>query len=299
MELRSLETFVAVAEERSFTRAADRLHVVQSAVSAGIRKLEHEFAATLFDRSTAHVELSDAGQALLPEARGVLAAATAAREAVELASQGLRGTIALGTMQAQAMGAFSIAALVAGFQSDHPAVKVEVRHGGGSLAMVDQLRAGRLDLTFLSLTGSAPAGIQLTLLGREPIVLTCSAQHRLARRRSVILSMLAEETFVEFPAGWGVRMANDRAFAAAGIRRTITSELNDSAGIIEFVRHGLGVSLLPASTVAATELTAVPIRYRAPIFDTYIATSTERRRSAATLALLEAVRTRADLAPPA
>ena len=83
VELRQLAVFVAVAEEGSFTRAADRLHVVQSAVSAGVRNLERELGARLFDRSTHKVALSDAGRALLPEARATLEAAGAARDAVD------------------------------------------------------------------------------------------------------------------------------------------------------------------------------------------------------------------------
>ena len=103
MELRQLATFVAVAEEGSFTRAADRLHVVQSAVSAGVRNLERQLGTRLFDRSTHRVERTDSGRALLPEARATLAAAQAARDAVDEARGGLRGTVVLGTMQAQGM----------------------------------------------------------------------------------------------------------------------------------------------------------------------------------------------------
>src|ERR1700760_85732 len=99
VELRQLATFVAVAEEGSFTRAADRLHVVQSAVSAGVRSLERELDARLFDRSTHKVALSDAGRALLPEARATLASAAAARDAVDAVKGAVRGTIILGTLQ--------------------------------------------------------------------------------------------------------------------------------------------------------------------------------------------------------
>src|ERR671936_574108 len=108
MELRHLATFVAVAEEGGFTRAADRLHVVQSAASAGVRTLERELGATLFDRTTHQVTLTDAGRALLPEARAALAAARAAREAVDEVRGGLRGTVTLGIMQAHALGAVDI-----------------------------------------------------------------------------------------------------------------------------------------------------------------------------------------------
>src|ERR1700757_1892545 len=117
MELRQLAVFVAVAEEGSFTRAADRLHVVQSAVSAAVRNLERELGARLFDRSTHRVELTDAGGALLPEARATLAAAQAARDAVDEARGGLRGTVVLGTMQAQGMRAIDIAGVLSTFHA--------------------------------------------------------------------------------------------------------------------------------------------------------------------------------------
>src|ERR1700691_2603506 len=93
MELRHLEYFVAVAEELSFTRASRRLHVVQSGVSSSIQGLERELGVVLFDRERHRVTLTDAGRALLPEARTTLAAAQAAAEAVAEAAAGLRGSL--------------------------------------------------------------------------------------------------------------------------------------------------------------------------------------------------------------
>src|SRR5688572_28842154 len=98
MELRHLEYFVAVAEELSFTRAARRLRVVQSGVSTVIRALERELGAPLFDRSTREVMLTDAGRALLREARTTLDSAQAAREAVQEVVAGIKGTLTVGTM---------------------------------------------------------------------------------------------------------------------------------------------------------------------------------------------------------
>src|SRR6201997_4825603 len=135
MELRQLATFVALAEEGSFTRAADRLHVVQSAVSAGVRNLEKELGAMLFDRSTHSVKLTDAGRALLPEARATLAAAQAARDAVDEARGGLRGKVVLGPMHAQGMRAIDFAGVLAAFRAEHPGVELAIRHSGGSSQM--------------------------------------------------------------------------------------------------------------------------------------------------------------------
>src|SRR5664279_5401007 len=180
MELRQLATFVAVAEEGSFTRASDRQHVVQSAVSAAVRKLERELSVTLFDRSTHHVRLTDAGVALLPEARLTLAAAAAARDAIEEVKGGLRGTVALGTMQAQGMHSINVPALLGDFRTRYPRVTVTIRHAGGSNAMANQVREGRLDLAFVALPGGSWPGVTLTLLTREPIALVVSTSHPLA-----------------------------------------------------------------------------------------------------------------------
>jgi DNA-binding transcriptional LysR family regulator len=293
MELRQLATFVAVAEEGSFTRASDRLHVVQSAVSAGVRNLERELGAPLFDRSTHKVQLTDAGRALLPEARATLAAATAARDAVDAVRGGVRGTVVLGTMQAQGMRAIDLPRLLADFRQDHPHVDVHIRHAaGGSGEMATQVREGRLDLAFVSVaTGELP-GLELTPLAREPIVVVAPATHPLAKRRTVALAALADEALVDFPEGWGIRAANDRAFAAAGVTRSITYEVNDTASLIDFVRPGLALSMLPESLVDDTAgLALIPIRGRAPEFLTAIATPSNRRLTAAAGALLQAITT--------
>jgi DNA-binding transcriptional LysR family regulator len=291
MELRQLATFVAVAEEGSFTRAADRLHVVQSAVSAGVRNLEKELGTMLFDRSTHSVKLTDAGRALLPEARATLAAAQAARDAVDEARGGLRGAVVLGTMQAQGMRAIELAAILAAFRAEHPAVEVKIRHAGGSIEMAREVRDGRLDLAFVALPGNGPPGVELTPLASEPIVLAVPASHPLAQSTDVELSQLGDEAMVDLPAGWGIRIAVERAFAAAGITRTIAYEVNDTATMVEFIRHGLAIGMLPRSLVATTgDIAFVSIRDHPPEFTTAIAIPANRRLSAATRAMLETIK---------
>ena len=291
MELRHLTTFVAVAEESSFTRAAQRLHLVQSAVSAGVRSLERELGVALFERTTHRVTLTEAGLALLPEARATLAAAGAAREAVEQVTGGLRGTVALGILQASAMRAVSVPAVLAAFRTEHPGVVVEVRHAGGTSETAELLREGRLDLAFLALSARRAPGLTLTPLSREPVLLAVPPGHRLSGRTSVDLATLADETFVELPMGWGTRIVSDRAFAAAGVTRTVAYEVNDTPTLVEFVRYGLAVALLPRSIVdSAPDLEAVPLRRPVPQFETAIAVASDRRLSAATHALLSVIR---------
>jgi len=290
MELRHLTVFVAVAEEASFTRAADRLHLVQSAVSASVRGLERELGAALFHRTTRRVELTDAGDALLPEARQVLAAVNAAREAVDQVSGGLRGTLRLGTMQGQAMRAVSVPRLLARFRAEHPGVEVHVSHVGGSVLMADQVRAGRLDLAFVSLPERRPSGLTLTRISREQMQIACPKGHPLATRADVDLEALADEPFIEFPEGWGTRMATDRAFAAAGVRRTIVYEVNDVASVIEFIANGLAVALIaPSLLIAGDEVALVPVRRHAPHFEISVAVASTRRPSAVLAAFLKTV----------
>ncbi len=291
VELRQLATFVAVAEEGSFTRAADRLHVVQSAVSAGVRNLERELGAPLFDRSTHSVKLTDPGRALLPEARATLAAAQAARDAVDEARGGVRGSVVLGTMQAQGMHAVDLAGVLSEFRSAHPGVEVKVHHAdGGSSEMAQDVCEGRLDLACVALPGGGPPGIELLALAHEPIMLAVLTEHPFASRSCVELAMLSDETLVELPAGWGISLAVDQAFSAVGVARTVAFEVNDTATMIEFIRNGLAIGLLPRSLVETEgNITFVPICDGAPQFQTAVAIPSNRKLSAAARAMLETI----------
>ena len=104
------------------------------------------------------------------------------------------------------------------------------------------------------------------------------------------LAALSAETTAEFPEGWGIRTANDRAFATAGLPRTITYEVNDTTSLIDFVRHGLAVAMMPASLIDHRDgLALIPIRDHPTEFVTAVATPSNRRLSAAARALLETI----------
>lgn len=290
MELRQLRMFVAVADEGSFTLAADRLHVVQSAVSASVRTLERELGATLFERTTRQVQLSDAARVLLPEARRLLASEALAADLVGEVRAGLRGSITIGTMQAQAMTGVSVAKMLGEFHTDHPAVEISVRRGRASTEMADQVRDGRLDLAFLSLTNLQPPGLVLTRLASEVMMLATGPRHRLAGRKEIDLTELQGEPFADCPREWGLRIAADRAFSLARADRNVVFEMDDPVSLIDFVREGLAVALLTRSFAEQfPEVSLIPIRRHAPTFNTYLAEAKDRRTTPATNALLEVI----------
>ena len=285
MELRHLEYFVAVAEELSFTRASRRLHVVQSGVSSAIQGLERELGAALFDRDRHRVTLTEAGRALLPEARATLAAAQAAADAVAETTAGLRGALSIGTMIST--GPVGLPVLLGRFHEQHPGVLVKLRvMPGGSAELAREVISGGLDLALLSLPGEAPAGLAVRPLAQEPLALICAAKHPLASVESVPLETLAEEAFIDFPVGWGTRAVVDRAFAAAGIDRQVSFEVADYATAAGLVGNGLGVAFVPTSTAASLDGVA-RVRVDAALdWRILVATAATRRASAAARAFL-------------
>ncbi|MGE5292068.1 MAG: LysR substrate-binding domain-containing protein [Micromonosporaceae bacterium] len=323
MELRHLQYFIAVAEELSFTRASRRLHVVQSGVSSAIQALERELGATLFDRNRHRVSLTDAGHALLPEARATLAAAEAARDAVHEAHGGLRGTLTIGTMLST--GRLDVPELLGRFHTTHPGVAVRLRLApAGSAELARDVTAGALDLAFLSLPGPPPAGLVVRPISEEPLVVVChaenplahppseaqqlhkahepyqtqQAQTRQAEHAGVTLSRLAEERFVDFPPGWGNRAVVDRAFAAEGLERQVPFEVADFGAATGLVRLGLAIAFLPATAAAAhDDLRTVEVAGPPLIWRIFVGTPAGRRASAAARAFLAAVLTRGDDPP--
>lgn len=292
MEIRQLEYFVTVAEERHFTRAAQRLHVAQSGLSASIRTLERELGAELFIRSTRNVDLTDAGRALLVEARHTLSDLAAAREAVAAVQGLLSGRLVVGTLQC--LPALNVPDLLARFHHAHPGVEIRLRQGG-SHELLGQVRAGDMDIAIVSAppTGE-PAGVVLTPLSSEPMVLACGPGHRLAAHEQLDLAELKDETFVDFHPGWITRDVTDRALADARIERRVALEVNDVHSLLDFVSAGLGVALVPHSfTRKRTRAVFVPLRTPVPEWQTAVAVAAGRRPSAAAQALLadESLRT--------
>ncbi|ROQ77254.1 HTH-type transcriptional regulator GltC [Streptomyces sp. ADI92-24] len=242
MELRQLEHFVAVAEEQHFTRAAERLAVSQSGLSASVRALEQELRTPLFSRTTRSVRLTEAGRALLVEAERTLAGARAAKDAVDAVRGLLRGTLSVGVEQCVA--GVSLPRLLAAFHRAHPHMEIRLRQEG-TTSLVDGVAGGRLDIAFAATVSSVEWRGELVPLAREPMVLLCAPGHRLAVTDRVGWDELPGEPFIDFHPDWGPRRAADEAFATARVRRTVALEVNDVHSLLELVQEGLGIAVVP------------------------------------------------------
>ncbi|NGO06480.1 LysR family transcriptional regulator [Streptomyces sp. HC44] len=260
MELRHLQHFVAVAEDQHFTRAAERLMVSQSGLSASIRALERELRAPLFVRTTRRVTLTEAGRALLTEAERILAQVRAARDAVAAVQGVVRGTLSLGTEQC--IAGVCVAQLLASFRRRHPDVEIRLRQAGSG-ALAEEVAAGRLDLAFAVTTRADTDQLRCLPLSSEPMTVLCHPAHHLAGGGAVTPEDLGGEDFVDFHPDWGPRRTTDSVFAAAGVQRTVALEVNDVHSLLDLVQEGLGIAVVPrhfGQKREASGLTALPLK---------------------------------------
>lgn len=245
MDLKQLEYFVAVAEERHFTRAAQRLNVVQSGLSQTIRALEDELGGPLFVRTTRSVALTAAGGVLLEEAHRVLDAARAARLAVTQVHGLARGRLRIGAIQSLAPF-IDLPMTLGRFRDAFGGIDIELRFDG-SADLLDEVREGRLDIAFTQPPALPVAEVTTKLLVCEGLMAVCPPKHRLAGAHDVTLADLARESYVDLRADWGMRQLIDASFAKAGLNRRIGFEVNDMGMLLELAAQGLGIALVPES----------------------------------------------------
>jgi DNA-binding transcriptional LysR family regulator len=240
MELRQLRAFVQVTHAGTFTRAAEELHLTQSAVSTAIAKLEAELGFELLRRTSRGVELTEAGAAVFERAREIVAGADAIRSDLAALRGLLEGTVALGTMLPP--GPIDLPGLLASFHAEHPGVTVRVREGSAPDILAG-VRRDELDVAF---TGIEPEALEdglegERLLGEELLLITPPGRPGLA------LADLADVPFVGYRRGSALRDTIDRAVSSAP--PDIVVETDELVSVRELVARGLGVSIVPRSTV--------------------------------------------------
>ncbi|WP_435284749.1 LysR family transcriptional regulator [Streptomyces koelreuteriae] len=248
MELRQLEYFVAVAEERNFTRAAERVHISQSGVSAQIRRLERELGAELFDRSARTATLTAAGRAALEHARATLAAAGAVGQAVNEVTDLIRGQLVVGMVIGCTLTPLFDA--LSAFHRAHPGVELSLLEDNSD-RLVEAVRAGTVDLALVGTATAAPEGLEALTLISERLVVAVAAGHPLAERRRVVLADLVTQPIICMPPGTGLRTLFDRACASQDLHPTIALQASAADAIADLAARGLGVAVLSESMAAS------------------------------------------------
>lgn len=249
MELRHVRYLLAVAEEMSFTRAAERLHVAQPAISVQIRQLEEELGTSLFDRRRRTIRLTPAGEVMVTEGRRLLRAADRAVDLAVKAGAGTVGRLAVGFVPSASNA--SLPPLLRRFSSSHPEVALELRELSPN-ALVSELRDGHLDISFLYLPFSDPDFEQM-VIACEPFVVALPTAHPLAGRDPVPVAALADEPFV-LPARHGMPglyakvlgICQDAGFTPRAVQEDVWLVQT----IVGLVAAGTGVALVPASARA-------------------------------------------------
>lgn len=290
---------VTVAETGNFTRAAERCHVVQSALSHQVKALERELGLELFARTSRKVELTAAGAAFLPAARRALDAADRAVADAAAAVGQVRGHLTVGIIPT--VSGIDVPATLRRFRLAHPAVRVRL-HVGASDEFIAGIRSGDIDVAVLGLpAGTVPEGVRSKVIKRDRHVAIVASDHPLAGRTSVDLARLADETFVDFPVDTPGRAQSDLAFAAAGLQRDVAFEVMAIDVLAALVRAGLGVALLPSAVAPADDpdLALVSVR-GGPARAEHLAWSDFNPSPAATafLAVVDDTATDHELPPP-
>lgn len=258
MQLHQLRYTVAVAEERSFTRAAARLRIAQPSVSAAVRALERELDIGLFDRAGGEVTLTPAGDAFLPWARQALADCEAGRAAVVDLVGLRRGHLALGATPT--LTTHLLAPVLARFHHDHPEIEMSVREDGSRI-LVTALERGELDLTVVILPINR-SWVRTEALADEELVLGVAPGHPLAAAAaSVAVTDLDGLPLVMFRDGYDLREVTVAVCRAAGFAPTFSVEGLEMDGVLALTVAGLGAAVLPASVIrAGGPLVGIPFR---------------------------------------
>lgn len=286
MESADLETFLAVADGRSFSRAAERLHLTQPAVSKRIQRLEENLATPLFDRIGRRVELTQGGRLLLPRARALLAEIADTRRLLENLSEQVSGSLHLAT--SHHVGLHRLAPVLKTYSDRYPDVQLDIRFEDSEAAH-DLVRRGDSELAVVTLDPQGSVDLDYLPLWDDPLTFMVARDHPLAERDAVTLRELAS-----FPAILpGLATYTGRIvaelFAARHIEITAPLSTNYLETISMLTGTGLGWSLLPRSMLTE-EL--VPLGTDAPPQHRTLGcvTNPMRTRSNAADAFLEILR---------
>lgn len=246
MDLNQIETFLAVVDSGSFTRAASKLHRTQPAVSLTVKHLEEELGEPLFDRTRKGGSLTEAGKSLTSYGRRMLNLREEALASIQELQGLFRGRLSVGANES--ISEFLLPPLLVAFREAHPAIKIEV-YRNLSERIPQELLERSLDFGFLSYEPADPRLVS-RVIRRDDMVLVVGVQHALAARKRVHIQDLGAHTFLAHNARTPSRVKVVQAFAQAHTPLHISMELDSLHTIIDFVSQGMGAAILPRVSVA-------------------------------------------------
>ncbi|GAA4284918.1 LysR family transcriptional regulator [Brevibacterium daeguense] len=242
MELRHLRYFVAVAEERHFSRAADRLHVAQPPLSQQIKQLEDELDAALLERTTRRVDLTPAGELMLTRAQALLTEVDRMVQDVRLVAEGAAGVVRVGVVGSAAYRLMP--EIVQAARTRMPSLHMHVQAEMLTPELTEALETGRIDVAVLR-PPVRSEDLEVKLLEQDELMVALPGNHSLADSSSIALSDLADDPFVCYPQGSAVAAATFEATRRTGFRPHIAQEAGETSTLLAFVAAGMGVALVP------------------------------------------------------
>lgn len=248
MEIHQLRYFVAVAEEGSFSHAAEREHVSQPSLSQQIQKLEAELNQQLFDRLPRSVVLTEAGRSLLPYARKILTALADAGLSVAAIEQEVAGRLSVGAIPSIAV--YVLPRLIGNFQRSYPKVTFELFEDITD-KLAQRLEDGTLDIVLATSSDNAPTLTHYSL-GKEPLLMLLPQKHRLSRRKTIKWSDLASEKFLLLHEIHSLSIQVRQLLAANNLKPEVVLQGAQLVTIARMVAAGLGVTVIP-QMMAETE----------------------------------------------
>ena len=249
LELRQLRYFVEVAEREHISEAAEHLHVAQSAISRQIANLEDELGTSLFERIGRNVKLTPVGKIFLEHTITALEAIDFAAKQVEEYLDPAKGTIKIGFPTS--LASYVLPTVISAFKKEYPDVKFHLRQGSYKF-LIEAVKSRELNLAFLGPLPPKDESITTTILFSENIHALLPANHPLAKNESINLVDLKNDQFVLFPDGYILHQVAIDACRSAGFMPNITTEGEDMDALKGLVAAGIGVTLLPESSLYDT-----------------------------------------------
>lgn len=244
LSTRQLDAFLALAEQRNFTRAAAQCHLSQPAFSALIRALEDDLGLRLFDRSTRHVDLTGEGQNFLESARRIRSEITTALAAVRDVATLQRGRVAVALLPSLAAG--WLPGVLAAYRSSYPGIEIDIADVL-SEPCIERVASGKADFALAAIRADTPE-LQAEPFCSDDFHLVCRADHPLARRKKAIAPAdLAAWPFIHLARNSSVRQYLEAAFHPEAMHTLM--EVEQLATVMGMVRAGLGISVVPALTL--------------------------------------------------